>query len=489
MATPGCVPKESSGFAGLLGCSNIAKKAGSSSPVGSLDLVSRMLFPTPASSYTVDDFPGELIWVPKSMNPQTCRPEECVPCIFLLSPSARFLILYLHSNAEDLGQCYSFCTLLRHQFQVHVLAVEYPGYGVCPGGQADEESVTENCITAFRFIREVLCWPLDGILILGRSIGTGPALAIATKYEVYGVVLVSPFLSVQEVVKGLLGPIAYLMADRFPNKDCMHRLRSALLIVHGKKDIVVPAWHGEQLYHACKTRKRLVCPDAMHHNSNLYTDPNFFVLPMLQFFALPDFCFEDPKVPHWAFDKRLSTHHTPGIPVQPQNCSWRTKDESTNVVVVGKPVSRKSSYDQEDRPATWKLMQKPGTSESPGEDINRRLRADGRFSEGLRLQPALEDLDVLPPAVEDATSAAVARFLSRNGLAALPGQSDRSSRARGDIEEASCSEEELPDLPEPACEGVFTKVPLSRSSCPTWSETDREGNNIDLTCQPLLISI
>merc|ERR1719375_1122677 len=246
----------------------------------------------------------------------------------LQSPSARFLILYLHSNAEDLGQCHSFCTLLRHQFQVHVLAVEYPGYGLCPGGQADEESVTENAFTAFRFIREILCWPLDGILVLGRSIGTGPALAIASKHEVYGVILISPFLSVQEVFKGFLGPIAYVVTNRFPNKDRVQRLRSPLLVVHGKMDVVVPVWHGEQLYHICKARKRLVCPDAMHHNSNLYADPNFFVLPMLQFFALPDFCFEDPRVPPWAYDKRFSIHYNTGIPVQPKNCSSEGSDEN-----------------------------------------------------------------------------------------------------------------------------------------------------------------
>jgi len=59
---------------------------------------------------------------------------------------------------QDLGRCYNFCNMLRMQFQVlilwfcnretvkfeivsllgqvNVLAVEYPGYGICPGGQA-----------------------------------------------------------------------------------------------------------------------------------------------------------------------------------------------------------------------------------------------------------------------------------------------------------------------------------------------------------------
>lgn len=64
------------------------------------------------------------------------------------------------------------CTL---GLQVNVLAVEYPGYGICPGGQvqvlvranlcllqvilwfeADELSVTENARLAFRFTTEAI---------------------------------------------------------------------------------------------------------------------------------------------------------------------------------------------------------------------------------------------------------------------------------------------------------------------------------------------
>ena len=39
---------------------------------------------------------------------------------------------------QDLGRCRWFCLFLRDQFQVHVLAVEYPGYGVCPGTTSRE---------------------------------------------------------------------------------------------------------------------------------------------------------------------------------------------------------------------------------------------------------------------------------------------------------------------------------------------------------------
>lgn len=254
--------------------------------------------------------------MPKSLDPTNCSPEDCVPCLFLPYSSARFLVFYVHSNAEDIGRCHAFCSSVRAQFQVHVLAVEYPGYGICPGAPCNEQSVTENAFVAFRFVREVLSWPLDSILIMGRSIGCGPAISLAVRYQVSGVIIVCPMLSVKDLVKDVAGPLSYMVhEDRFPNKDRVPLIRSPLLVVHGQKDIMIPCRHGIELYGACRSRKLLVCPKDMEHNTNLLANVTYFVLPMLQFFSLPDYCFEDIQVPSWAYDKRLSPfHHNSSVP-------------------------------------------------------------------------------------------------------------------------------------------------------------------------------
>lgn len=504
------------------------------------DLVSRVLFPVPEASYGIDDFPNELIWVPKSLNPQTSTPEDCIPCLFLISPSARFLILYLHSNAEDLGRCYPFCSLLRYQFQVHVLAVEYPGYGICPGRQADEESVTENAFVAFRFIREVLCWPLDGILILGRSVGTGPALAIAIENEVYGVILISPFLSIQEIVRDVIGPLAYFITDRFPNKERVSKLRSPLLLVHGKKDIVVPPTHGEKLYQLCKTRKRLVCPETMEHNTNLHADAGFFVLPMLQFFALPDYCFDEIRVPHWAYDKRLSIHYNGAESLVTMRSAVCCSDGQTlGAIQSGGTDGKKGGFfeaamSKEVTPKPSQLPQlvmspyntpAPGSRPTPSacgtprqvfhpskpapsvvpqtpslqEVMRIRLQQEGRASEAAA--ECFGDFNdyVAQKAVEEAATAAVHRFLRNNGIDSLQtkvGPKEHCSSLLGpdilsepspdDFAEFDKELDSVPgpqqetrdtteadegeaasELPEPASDIGYVKVPCTRSAGPT----------------------
>merc|ERR1719189_2974202 len=67
---------------------------------------------------------------------------------------------------------------------------------------------------------------------------------------------------------------------------------------------------GKELYTLCRfERKVFVFPEDLGHNSDLLSNPEFLVRPMLDFFNLPDYNFDDLFVPTEAFDKRLSTNY------------------------------------------------------------------------------------------------------------------------------------------------------------------------------------
>mmetsp|Transcript_39139 Transcript_39139/g.92076 ORF Transcript_39139/g.92076 Transcript_39139/m.92076 type:complete len:597 (+) Transcript_39139:115-1905(+) len=268
--------------------------------------VSRVLFPTPPSSYDANSFPGNLLWVPRSLNPQTAAPEDCVPFLLFKHERANMLVIYFHSNAEDLGRCYDFCCTLSKQLKVHVLVVEYPSYGICPGSHCDEQGATDSALTALRFAREILRWPLERIILFGRSIGTGPAISLATQLEALcGLILVCPFTSIREVCKDVLGPVSYLINERFPNLERVQKVKCPCLIVHGQKDSLIPLRHGRELYDACQSRKRLVMPVDMDHNDSLLADPRWFANPLIDFFQLTAKKVRGLDIPNWVFDKRL----------------------------------------------------------------------------------------------------------------------------------------------------------------------------------------
>ncbi|CAK9026886.1 unnamed protein product [Durusdinium trenchii] len=259
----------------------------------SWNLVERVIFPAPKPSYSLDSFPRELILVPREDGLQ-------VPCLFLPFRHARFLFIYFHANAEDLGLSYSFCKILRDLFQVHVMAVEYPGYGVCPG-TCDEEGVMANASAAMRFVLETLRWPKDGIKLFGRSLGTAPTIQLATRVEVGGVILVSPFTSIKELFRHQLGRLADLLSDRFKNLDSTPKITSPTLIIHGQQDALVPLEHGRLIYASITCKRMFVTPHNMSHNTSLLKDAATFILPMTHFFSLPDYTFEDLELPEWVY--------------------------------------------------------------------------------------------------------------------------------------------------------------------------------------------
>jgi len=302
--------------------------------------VETLLFPCPKPSYGIDSFPGELIWAPMGpvVDPDLegslglCSTEETVPCLLLRYEAARYLIIYFHSNAEDLGRCRWFCALLRDQFQVHVLAVEYPGYGVCPG-PVSREGVIGNALAALQFVTQVLRLTLSQVKVFGRSIGTGPALYLASRYLVAGMILVTPFLNVKEMFRERVSVFAELVEEWFPNDAEMQEVRSPTMIVHGRSDKLIPWYHGEALYNLCKARKLFINPVAMQHNSSLTAEVSWFIAPMFRFFNLPDYSFEDLEVPAWAFDKRHSKLYVrPGVEV----CSHASVPKDRT---VGPPIA------------------------------------------------------------------------------------------------------------------------------------------------------
>merc|ERR1740138_1455333 len=115
-------------------------------------------------------FPNELLWIPWDLDYETCKtPGDAVPAAFIQCPNARYLVLYLHSNGEDVGFSYPFGCGLRSVLEVHVLLVEYPGYGICPGS-CSEETLWQSASAALRFVSEVLRYPAEDVILMGRSL-------------------------------------------------------------------------------------------------------------------------------------------------------------------------------------------------------------------------------------------------------------------------------------------------------------------------------
>lgn len=106
---------------------------------------------------------------------ESAKIEDFIPCIFLRNPNkTKKILVYFHGNSEDLGGAYQFLQFMQYRIETHIIAVEYPGYGVYKG-TATEESVFNDAHRVLEFIQKVLRYRTQDIIVIGRSIGTGPA--------------------------------------------------------------------------------------------------------------------------------------------------------------------------------------------------------------------------------------------------------------------------------------------------------------------------
>ena len=93
-----------------------------------------LIFPAPESSYDEKTFEKDLIFIPRIDDIGEASSKEFIPCLYLpYSQGSSKVMMYFHGNAEDLGQAYQLLNHIRNTLKIHVLAVEFPGYGIYPG--------------------------------------------------------------------------------------------------------------------------------------------------------------------------------------------------------------------------------------------------------------------------------------------------------------------------------------------------------------------
>jgi abhydrolase domain-containing protein 17 len=183
-----------------------------------------------------------------------------ISAVHFPNPQAKYTILYSHGNAEDLGGILWVLKEIRDS-GFAVFAYDYQGYGTSQG-KPSEYNAYRDIEAACNYLTQQLGVPAKQIILHGRSVGAGPAIDLASRQKVGGLVVESSFVSAFRV----LTQIPILPFDKFVNIDKIGKVRSPVLVIHGTADEVVPFWHGEQLFAAAKQPKLNFWVDGAGHN-------------------------------------------------------------------------------------------------------------------------------------------------------------------------------------------------------------------------------
>ncbi len=182
--------------------------------------------------------------------------------VWQLNPGARQGIIYFGGNAEDVaGNTPLFADLFADQT---VYLVNYRGYGGSTGSPS-EAGLFTDAEAVYDFAK---LWH-SSIHVIGRSLGSGVAVHLATVRDVDKLVLVTPYDSIASIAANRmpLFPVSLLIKDRYDSQRLAGALRNQTLALLAEYDEVIPRASSEKLIAAFQSQliSKVIIRQATHN--------------------------------------------------------------------------------------------------------------------------------------------------------------------------------------------------------------------------------
>jgi pimeloyl-ACP methyl ester carboxylesterase len=171
-------------------------------------------------------------------------------------------LIYFGGNAEDVSvNLPSF----SNAFPEHALyLLHYRGYGGSTG-KPSEDSLHADAQALFDKVHR----DHVEIAVVGRSLGSGVAVRLASQRPAARLVLVTPYDSIQEIAAQRFPyfPVRWLLTDKFESWRDAPTIHIPTLLVEAEFDEVIPRASTERLLAAFKpgTATLVVIPEASHN--------------------------------------------------------------------------------------------------------------------------------------------------------------------------------------------------------------------------------
>jgi pimeloyl-ACP methyl ester carboxylesterase len=220
-------------------------------------------FPTTYDAYPINELSAknvniysangmEWLWLPSGQSP-------------------RHILVYFHGNAMSAIDRIDKAEEWRKR-GFDVMLVEYPGFGPREG-KPSEQAFYETGRQVLSTLKQD--FPKTSLSLYGESLGSATAVQMATEFDIQGLILETPFLSVKRIAQGQYPflPVSILLRDKFLNDKKINQIQAPLFIIHGTEDSVVPFSHGETLYNLYEGQKTFYPINGASHN-DLYSHPD-----------------------------------------------------------------------------------------------------------------------------------------------------------------------------------------------------------------------
>ena len=152
-------------------------------------------------------------------------------------------VVYFGGNGEDVSQ--SLAPLADAFPSQSIYLLHYRGYGPSEG-RPTEEAIRRDALALFDQVRQAH----PQVTVIGRSLGSGVAVQVASQRPVARLVLVTPYDSLRALAQGQFPwfPVRWLLQDSFDSGRHVAQVRAPALLLMAEHDEVIPNASTEQLF-------------------------------------------------------------------------------------------------------------------------------------------------------------------------------------------------------------------------------------------------
>jgi len=183
--------------------------------------------------------------------------------ILAVNRSRSRALIYFGGNAEDVAG--NIDALSRALPDHSLYLVNYRGYGGSTG-RPSEAGLFADALTVHDHVRA----RHPETSVMGRSLGSGVAVYLASRRPTEKLVLVTPFDSLANVAKEhfRLLPVGLLMRDRYESSSLAADVTAPVLVVIAEHDEIIPRERSQALVDAFPAQQvRVAVIRGVQHNS------------------------------------------------------------------------------------------------------------------------------------------------------------------------------------------------------------------------------
>lgn len=188
--------------------------------------------------------------------------------VLFKADSSKGLIFYLHGNAGSIDT-WGDAAKIYADFNYDVFMLDYRGYGKSEGSINSQQQLLDDVQAAYNTMKK--SYSEDSIVVLGYSVGSGPATKIASTNNPKMLILQAPYYSILDMMNYRYKILpSFILKYPMETNKFIEQCKMPVIVFHGEQDDIIYYGSSVKLKELFKSTDTLVTLKNQGHHDISY---------------------------------------------------------------------------------------------------------------------------------------------------------------------------------------------------------------------------